>query len=498
MDGRERRPNILWICTDQQRWDTLGAYGNPWVQTPNLDRLAEGGMVFDRSYCQSPVCTPSRASFLTGRYPRTNRCRQNGQTLPADEVLLTKLLARGRYRAGLAGRLLWNADYMTGLAGKLHLSATHPASHPMGEVRGDDGYEEFHWSHHPIADWPTNEYTWWLREQGLTYHRTPSPLSRYVYAGIDAAHHQTTWCAQKAVQFIRTSAGAPRPWLFSINIFNPHHPFDPPPESMARYADRLDDIPLPRYADGELDAKPAFQRLDHEGAYNTRGLYPWPRMTATDHRAIRAAYWAMVDLIDAQVGRVLRTLEETGQSEHTIVIFMSDHGEMLGDHGMYLKGPYFYEEGVRVPLIVSWPGMIAGGRRSSALVELLDLAPTLLEAAGLEVPAGLQGRSLWPLLRGDVPTDVHREDVYCEYLNAMPWHVDPPAFATMLRTERHKLVRFHNVDEGELYDLERDPGETTNLWSDPECGDLRTDLTERLADRIALTADPLPDREAEY
>ncbi|MCB0072387.1 MAG: sulfatase-like hydrolase/transferase, partial [Caldilineaceae bacterium] len=130
------RPNILWICTDQQRWDTLGCYGNPHVHTPNLDRLAAQGTVFTHAYSQSPVCTPSRASFLTGRYPRTTRCRQNGQDIPADEVLVTKLLA--------------DAGYVGGLSGKLHLSACNPAASPLGERRIDDGYAVFHWSHTPL------------------------------------------------------------------------------------------------------------------------------------------------------------------------------------------------------------------------------------------------------------------------------------------------------------------------------------------------------------
>lgn len=144
-----RRPNILWICTDQQRWDTLGCYGNPFVETPNLDRLAAQGTVFEYAYSQSPVCTPSRASFLTGRYPRTTRCRQNGQDIPGDEILVTSILAKNGYTCGLAG--------------KLHLSACEPRVCPDMERRIDDGYKEFHWSHDPSGGWDLgNEYWAWL------------------------------------------------------------------------------------------------------------------------------------------------------------------------------------------------------------------------------------------------------------------------------------------------------------------------------------------------
>ena len=146
-----KQPNILWICSDQQRFDTLGCYGNEFVRTPNLDGLAESGILFERCYSQSPVCTPSRTSFLTGRYPRTTRCRQNGQSIPDDEVLVTRLLA--------------DAGYTCGLSGKLHLSTCNPQACPTIERRINDGYTEFHWSHHPSPDWPANEYIHWLREE---------------------------------------------------------------------------------------------------------------------------------------------------------------------------------------------------------------------------------------------------------------------------------------------------------------------------------------------
>ncbi len=478
------RPNILWICTDQQRWDTLGCYGNPHVHTPHLDRLAADGVLFEQCYSQSPVCTPSRVSFLTGRYPRTARCRQNGQSIPADEVLVTKLLADTQRAAGLSG--------------KLHISACHPKVAPFAERRVNDGYAEFHWSHHPKADWPTNEYFHWLREHGVRYERHPFQDSRYVETSMGAEHHQTTWCVQKAIDLIEAAAERKQPWLFSVNIYDPHHPFDPPLEYLQRYLDRLDEVTLPRYQEGELDSKPVFQGIDHGAAYNTPAQYPFPAMTDRDHRLVRAAYWAMVDLIDAQVGRLLDVLERTGQQENTLVVFMSDHGEMLGDHGIYLKGPYLYDEAIRVPLIIAWPGTIAGGRRSQALVELVDLAPTLLEASGLPVYAGMQGRSLWPLLTQQMPLNRHRDDVYCEYYNAMPWHSEPKPQATMVRTQGYKLTAFHGLATGELYDLQHDPHEVTNVWNDSNYFGEKCALLERLCDRMAWTVDPLPERLGPY
>ena len=482
------QPNILWICTDQQRFDTLGCYGNDFVETPNLDRLARQGVQFDRCYSQSPVCTPSRASMLTGRYPRTTRVRQNGQSIPADETPVTKTLA--------------DSGYTCGLAGKLHISPCHPdksKDRPMTERRIDDGYADFHWGPGTGKYWPTNEYHLWLRSQDVEYERSSFNDSEYVETSMPPEHHQTTWCANRAIDFIEENESFDEPWLFSVNPFDPHHPFDPPESYLQRYLDRLDEIPLPDYEPGELDDKPPFQRQDHEGAYNQADNYPFAEMDDEDHRLLRAAYWAMVDLIDDQVGRLLDALDRTGQREETLVVFTSDHGELLGDHGIYLKGPYFYEPAIRVPLIASWPGTVNEGVRSDALVELTDLAPTLLEATGETPPVGMQGRSMWPLLTGETDPDDHRSSVYCEYYDAMPWHDDPIApRATMLRTDRYKLVRMHGLGTGELYDLQDDPAETTNLWATDEYQPVKLDLLGRLSDQMAGTVDPLPERQAPW
>ncbi|TDQ36603.1 sulfatase family protein [Aureibacillus halotolerans] len=478
------RPNILWICTDQQRFDTLGCYGNEFVKTPNIDRLAEKGVLFEKCYSQSPVCTPSRASFLTGRYPQTNCCRQNGQAIPKNEVLVTKILA--------------DAGYTCGLSGKLHLSPCHPSVAPVIEPRIDDGYAQFHWSHHPGPDWPTNEYTQWLRAKGQSYKPQPMKECRHVSYGPDAEHHQTTWCAEKAVQFFEDNQNEERPWLFSVNMFDPHHPFDPPQQYMKRYLERLEDIPLPNFTEGELGNKPVYQRTDHEGAYGMKGHLASSEMDEKDHRMLRAAYWAMIDLIDEQVGRMIDSLEETGQLENTIIIFMSDHGELLGDHGIYLKGPHFYEPSIRVPFIMSWPEKIRGNQRIDRFVELIDLAPTLLEAAGEPVYEGMQGQSLWDVLVKEDADYNYRDDVYCEHYNANFKHGTNVAYATMLRTEKYKLVVYHGETTGELYHLDADPNETINVWHQPEHQTIKLSLYQRLCDRMAQTADPLPIRQSPW
>jgi arylsulfatase A-like enzyme len=219
-------------------------------------------------------------------------------------------------------------------------------------------------------------------------------------------------------------------------------------------------------------------------------------MSSRDHRLVKAAYWAMIDLIDVQMGRLILVLNETDQLDNTLIIFTSDHGELLGDHSIYLKGPYFYEPAIRVPMIFSMPGIVMRGKRSSALVELIDIPETILSAAGLKQPEQMQGISLWKLLTGQADLETFRESIYCEYYNALGNHKNPQAYATMVRTTRFKMVRYHNLNQGELYDLENDPGEFINHWDNPEYQHNKIQMFNVLCDRMAFTVDPLPPRVA--
>jgi arylsulfatase A-like enzyme len=260
---------------------------------------------------------------------------------------------------------------------------------------------------------------------------------------------------------------------------------------------------LPRYTPGELDAKPPVQRHDRGGVWGgggPHGYFAAEDMTDRDHRLIRAAYWAKIANVDRQIGRILAALRATGQEENTLILFHSDHGEMLGDHGIYFQGCYFYPEMIHVPLLLRLPGRTVPGLRTPALVELVDLAPTVLEAAGLPAAAGMQGRSLWPLLTGQRPADRHREDVYCEYYQSIPggYRRFGGAHATHLRSRAWALTVVHSPGSGELYDLEKDPGEVANLWADPAYRDVKTECLTRLSARMAETIDPLPPTEAPF
>ena len=469
------RPNILWFCTDQQRADTIHSLGNPHIRTPSIDRLAADGIAFNRAYCTSPICTPSRVSFLTGRYPRTTRARWNANTeFPADEVLITRLLA--------------DSGYDCGLVGKLHIAGADKRVEP----RVNDGYRVFLWSHHPMPDWPESDYTKWLAEKGESWerHYHVPPESRHAYAGMPAELHQTTWCAEKCIQFI--SEPHDGPWLMSVNVFDPHHPLDPPKEYLDRYDP--DSLPLPLYREGELENKPKFQQI-HKGRQTYGQAVSGLELSDRQKRECTAAYYAMIELIDDQFGRIMAALEDTGQLDNTIVIFTSDHGELMGDHGIYWKGCYFYEGLVRVPLIVSWPGRLPS-HRSDALVELHDLAPSILELAGIEVPDRMQAKSLLPILTGE--TDHHRDHVLCEYYRALGY-APLDANGTMLFDGRYKICVYHESEPGELYDLQTDPGEFDNLWDKPEFADLKMHMLKRCFDAaVVQTLDPWPPQMGRY
>ncbi len=460
------RPNILWICTDQQRYDTIGALNNPHLRTPNIDRLVATGVSFERAYCQSPICTPSRASFLTGMYPSSVHGCGNGNAYWAEAApLVTALLADGGYDCALAGKL-----HLAGAEGRIEPRPQH------------DGYRVFHWSHGPHARWESgHDYADWLQQQGrelaeMLEHPQDTPPEL----------HQTAWCTDRAIDFIEADH-AGKPWLMSVNIFDPHSPFDPPQPYMDRFDPEA--MPGPKFRESDLAAQAKLSQID----FQTKARRP----EAFDAKRIQAAYYAMIEQIDDNVGRMMKALEGSGQLENTVVIFTSDHGETLGDHGLLLKGCRFYEGLVRVPLIISWPGQFLQNVRRKGLVELIDIAPTLLELAGVPVPKRMQGMSLRNLLMDTEAADHHRDFARCEYYHALNPAVREGingAYATMLRDDRYKLVVYHGHGIGELFDLERDPDEFDNLWDDAAKTETKLSLMQLSFDALALATDTGPEQ----
>jgi arylsulfatase len=491
------RPNILWYCTDQQRFDTIHALGNPQIHTPVLDGLVSNGIAFNRAYTQSPICTPSRASFLTGRYPAAHHVHRNGNDVfPESERLVTRILA--------------DSGYDCALAGKLHLSRAKGRV----EIRPDDGYRRFHWSHHPAPDWPAGHgYDSWLRDE-----KRVDPIELFASYrgkefGVPAELHQTTWCTEMALRFLDEPRGGP--WLLSLNPFDPHPPFDAPEEYLRRYDPET--LPLPIAGPDDVEHQRRLAGIDQQTREAIRfGAPADPDANARDNdpnrdrasepprsydpRQVKASYYGMIELIDTQLGRLLDRLESTGEIDNTIVVFTSDHGELLGDHGLLYKGCRFYDGLVRVPLIISWPAKWKSGLEANGLVELVDIAPTLLEAAGLEIPAGMQGRSLAPVLAGETSADEIKRHVTSEYWDAIvcPDGRQDHTHATMFFDGRMKSVIYHGHRLGELYDLEADPHEISDLWGRSGAASLQAEITARHFDAYAATSWAGIDRTGQY
>ena len=456
-----QRPNILWYCTDQQRFDTIGALGNPHVQTPTLDRLAGDGVAFTHVYCQSPICTPSRSSFMTGLYPsRVHNTRNGNDTFPDHPPLISKLIADNGYECGMIG--------------KFHLQSSGMRTEP----RLDDGFSFWKFSHAPRDDWQEgHDYADWVRDSGGDLDAMRQSEER-----VAPEFHQTTWASERAIEFITADRDSDQPWLLNINVYDPHPPFIPPKV----YADRFDPetMPGPHFRSSDLAHQAKLAGVDFQGDVCEPAGH--------DAKKMQANYYAMIAQIDDQFARILDVLESTGQRDNTVVLFTSDHGETLGDHGLMRKGARFYEGLVRVPLIFSMPARFEQGLQSHALVELLDMSQTLLELADVDVPGYFQGRSLLPILKGAADPGRLRDFARCEYFDALDPHFTGGGgtYATMHRTERYKLSVYHDKNLGELYDLQTDPWEFDDLWDCPQHQEIKNQLIyESFNAHVVLTTD---------
>ena len=477
---KKNLPNILWYCTDQQRYDTIGSLNNPHVSTPYIDRMVAQGTAFTKTYCQSPICTPSRASFLTGCYPNALRTPRNGNFIFSDQY-------------PLISKILNDHGYDCGLVGKLHLASSFQRIEP----RVDDGYRFFKWSHAPRDDWKEgHDYAEWVRQKGSVLKELVKDVN-----GIPAELHQTTWGTDRSIDFIEENREGP--WFLSVNVYDPHPPFNPPKE----YRDMFDpkSMPDPLFRETDLIQQKILEPIDFQSkvcrpeeldicdpilprtptADSVRGDDPSPG--ERDAWTLKAAYYAMIKLIDDQFGRLVQFLEDTNQLENTVIIYSTDHGESLGDHGLIEKGCRFYEGLVHVPLVISWPGMVKEGLQSEALVELMDVTPTLMEILGIPQPDYMQGMSLWPILSGKKSATFHKPMVRSEFFDALnqPFHTR----ATMLRDERYKLVVYHGIGLGELYDLEQDPGEFNNLWDETGSSEIKNNMILKSFDASMMAVD---------
>ncbi len=493
------RPNILIITTDQQRTDSLSCYGASFTDTPHLDRLAAEGICFERAYCTNPVCTPARASIFSGRYVSRHGAWNVGMNVPDDEVMISHRLAKIGYR--------------THYIGKAHFQPFGAPPAQSVEARGDTTrYPEFRG---PYYGFETVELALGHATYGIAGHYgewVKSQVPEETFAGYTKAtrlaqrgfggeafdwelplkYHNSIWTADRTIDFLKNRE-TDLPFLLAVGFQDPHHPHCVPTE----FAERVDaaQVPLPDFVDGELDDKPPhflaarcgeLEKLETRGKFSIAGQgsgADFREVTEADARLGRAYYYNMVKIIDTQMGRILECLHTCGLTENTLVIFTTDHGELLGDHGLWMKGPFHYEQLIRVPLLMRFPEAIPGGQRTQTLFSHVDIVPTILAAIGEAPPTVTDGINALPLLNGQQKT--HRDSVLVEC-------VDDPSGLRLktVVTDTRKLTWYCGQEYGELYDLEKDPGECINQWSNPAYA---IDKTELLA-AILEVMEPLEKR----
>ncbi len=418
------RPNVLFIAADDMN-NALGCYGHPVVKTPNLDRLAARAVRFDRAYCQYPVCGPSRCSLLTGLRPDTTRIFENNiairDTLP-DVVTLPQLFKNNGWRSVRAGKMY-------------HMDV--PGS--VGTNKWDDAES---WD---TATSPPGAEQW---TAGKAKNITAGKQARwdtvqFTGDGADQADERTTQIAMETM-----NANRQRPWFLAAGYLRPHVPHVAPARFFDMYP--LRDIPVPENPANDLDDIPVASEM----AINTRAKDMGGMSDGEKREAIRA-YFASVSYMDWQVGRVLDSLEKSGQAERTIVVFWGDHGWHLGEHRRWHKRSLF-EESMRAPLLIAAPGRKGNGQGARGLVEFVDIYPTLAELAGLQGPGNLEGQSLRPLL--DNPGRAWKRAAFSVVTS--PGGIVGRAAVT----ERYRYIRWTgpHPDE-ELYDRVKDPREFTNL-----------------------------------
>ena len=509
MAARSGRPNILLLMSDQHRGDAYGFEGRR-VHTPHLDLMARQGTRFAACITPNVVCMPARCSVLTGLLPLTHGVHDNGIDL--DEAVGER---------GFAGSL-GRAGYRTHFIGKAHFSSNHSYGHRstgrcenipsapqvptdwQGPYMGFERVEMMQLGHNywlPEAPPGGLHYERWYHADGLGQfkaglyqaHWPRGRRAAQTHASeLPQAWHNSQWVGDRAVEMVRDHARRQRvgdgaPLCAWVSFADPHHPFDAPVPWSLLHDPRDVDLPPERRRD--LERRPWWHRAALEnvpgGTPETRRIrQEYSRMEMPDDDALRAVianYYGMVSLIDHQVGRIQNALREEGLADDTLVVFTSDHGEWLGDHGLMLKGPMFYEGLLRVGLLAQGPGVPAG-RVVNDPVSTLDLAATFGDYAGTSIEAAAHSRSLRPLIEGQ--PGATREHALNE------WRLGTSRCGVALdlravRTRTAKLTLELGSGAGELYDLANDPHESENRFDDPACRGLRDELTQRLHSRPA-------------
>jgi uncharacterized sulfatase len=476
--------NILLITSDQHHWAALGGM-NPEVRTPNLDRLAGRGVTFTRAYTVNPTCTPTRASIITGKYPSQHGAWSLGTKLPESEPTLGGYLGKAGYRTALIGKahfqqLLDHPDYPS-IESNPHQQNLDWWRRFTGPFYGFDYVQlarnhadEYHVGQH---------YAAWMEEKGFAdwrrcFQKPAGTAERQQGSwNLPEEFHYDAWIAEKTAEKLRDYKRNNERFFLWASFPDPHPPYLVPEPWASMYDPRT--LTVPELVPGEHDANPphfgltqqsqpdysAWREKDGNGMH---GFHCHVRSREGRAKDL-AIYYGMISMMDHYIGKILDALEAEGLAGETAVVFTTDHGHFLGQHGLTAKGAFLYEDLVKVPFVVSLPGAPGAGGRSEALQSLVDLAPTFLGLAGVEIPRTMTGVDQGAVWRGE--KERAREHVIVENRH-QPTTIHQRSYID----ERYKITVYYNRPYGELFDLKEDPGELRNLWAEPFAQSLKSEL----------------------
>ena len=553
MTTDDSRPNVLCFVMDQLRYDHVSPSGNSLVQTPNIQSLAASGISFERAYVNNPLCMPQRATLFTGRMPRDHGVRTNGIPLGDDVATLPAALSDAGYRTHAIGKLhlgLYTLP-LEDIASLLHhgelslsdfpdrfepvltaaleelaeseLTLTElpdPEEYPEAAVLWDKGVAgEFPTPYHGLdsveftgghTDGIFGEYKRWLAEaRPDAFERlprdhldnTPGMTPQAFDWSLPADAHYNRWISDRARAFLRDRSDQADPFFLWCSFPDPHHPYAAPEPWGSMYDP--DEVSLPTRRAGELDDLPPFYREVVENSdVELSGLHTNTDLNDDQIREIIATTYGMVSFVDHEIGRVMEALSEEGLDEDALVVFLSDHGDMMGDHWTIRKGPFHFEGLLRIPMIWRWPGTIPEGERTDGLASTVDFAPTVLDYCGVSNPSesdhffpddliyeppACQGQSLRRQIQGE--TEAVHDHVIVEN--------DEDYLGLRVRsyiTEEYKLTIYPGEEYGELFDLANDPEELHNRWDDPDYATVKNRLTAEVLSDYVLQDGAIPRR----
>lgn len=517
-----KRPNFLFIVTDQHRADHLGCYGNNVVKTPNIDGIAAQGTRWNRFYVANPICMPNRASIMTGRMCSVHGARHNGIPLSKDHTTFVELLRDAGYTTGLIGKS--HLQSFTGLPATNKFETKEGLTAPSPHLR--DAYKDNrHTSDYDLEDvtrWDTplaarvegdfygfqhveiaadhadgasGDYLLWAREQladfdslvgrenALPDNRINAPQAWRT--AVPEELYSTSWIADQSADWIAERAADDAPFFLQMSFPDPHHPFTPPGKYWDMY-DPLDIALPPSFGKGKLPPIKAMQDAMEKGTDPRDNQSPFA-VTEGEARAIIALTYGMITMIDDAIGRVLKRLEDAGLADNTIVIFTTDHGDYMGDHGLMLKLLLHYQGIIRVPFIWYDPTRPTDGVAVDGLASSIDISATILARAGIQPFNGLQGRDLFA-------SDPAAAIIVEEDSQRTMTGFDRPQRVRTVVTDRYRMSLRQGENWGELYDLHADPAEVNNLFDDESAADVKAALTETMLRRMIELQDraPLP------